>query len=104
MPHVAHRPGRSVLVFDGQCWHAGGVNRSDALPAGRVRPLPGGAVDALPDRPDDRLPRQRWDRMTDRQRELLRMVHGVDQRNAADYYPSSSRAPATTDLLGRSAR
>jgi hypothetical protein len=33
----------------------------------------------------------RWGRMTERQRQLLRIVHGVDQRNAADYYADQFR-------------
>ena len=32
-----------------------------------------------------------WQRMTDRQRELLRMTYGQGQKNAADYYPDQMR-------------
>jgi hypothetical protein len=30
--------------------------------------------------------------MTPRQRELMRMEHGIAQKNAADYYPDQMRA------------
>jgi hypothetical protein len=33
-----------------------------------------------------------WRRMSERQRELLRMTHGPDQKNAADYYAGQMRA------------
>ncbi len=89
VPHVAAPtgPAGSVLVFDGQCWHGGGANRSDArrravFAHSRVGPWMRFQTDPTTD-----FPAERWDRMTERQRELLRMVHGVDQRNAADYYP-----------------
>ena len=35
---------------------------------------------------------ERWDAMTPRQRELMRMTHGVGQKNAADYYPDQPHA------------
>jgi ectoine hydroxylase-related dioxygenase (phytanoyl-CoA dioxygenase family) len=80
-------PAGSVMVFDGQCWHGGGANRSTARRRAvfahyRVGPWMRFQTDPTIDFPADR-----WDRMTDRQRQLLRMVHGVAQRNAADYYP-----------------
>ncbi|MBM3658147.1 MAG: hypothetical protein FJW95_01395 [Actinobacteria bacterium] len=80
-------PAGSVLVFDGQCWHGGGANRGTARRRAafahyRVGPWMRFQTDPTVDFPADR-----WARMTPRQRELLRMVHGVDQRNAADYYP-----------------
>lgn len=93
VPHAiaAVGPAGSVLVFDGQCWHGGGANRSDARRRAvfahfRVGPWMRFQTDPAVDFPADR-----WHRMTPRQRELLRMVHGVDQRNAADYYPEQFR-------------
>jgi len=89
VPHVVAPtgPAGSVLVFDGQCWHGGGANHSTARRRAvfahyRVGPWMRFQTDPTTDFPADR-----WDRMTPRQRELLRMVHGVDQRTAADYYP-----------------
>ena len=29
--HQSHAPAGSVLVFNGQCWHGGGANRSQRL-------------------------------------------------------------------------
>jgi hypothetical protein len=79
-------PPGSVLVFDGQCWHGGGSNHSAARRRAvfahyRVSPWMRFQTDPTID-----FPAGRWERMTTRQRELLRMVLGVDQRNAADYY------------------
>lgn len=88
IPHVAvpTGPPGSVLVFDGQCWHGGGSNRSPhrrraVFAHYRVAPWMRFQTDPTIDFPVDR-----WERMSTRQRELLRMVLGVDQRNAADYY------------------
>jgi len=89
VPHVVAPtgPAGSVLLFDGQCWHGGGANRSDTRRRAvfahyRVGPWMRFQTDPTTD-----FPAERWARVTERQRELLRMVHGVDQRNAADYYP-----------------
>ena len=89
VPHVVTPTGSagSVLVFDGQCWHGGGANRSTARRRAvfahyRVGPWMRFQTDPTTD-----FPAERWERTTPRQRELLRMVHGLDQRNAADYYP-----------------
>jgi len=94
VPHVVAPtgPAGSVLVFDGQCWHGGGANRGDARRRAvfthyRVGPWMRFQTDPTVDFPADR-----WDRMTPRQRELLRMVHGIDQRNAADYYADQYQA------------
>ena len=40
-------PVGSVLIFNGQCWHGGGANKSDGGPSRHFRPLPRQPVDAL---------------------------------------------------------
>jgi hypothetical protein len=40
--------------------------------------------------PSPYISEERWTRMSKRQRELLRMVTGPDQKNAADYYPDQA--------------
>jgi ectoine hydroxylase-related dioxygenase (phytanoyl-CoA dioxygenase family) len=85
-------PAGSVLLFNGQCWHGGGANRSShrrraAFGHYRVGPWMRFQTD-----PTLNFPVERWERMTTRQREILRMVHGVDQKNAADYYADQPHA------------
>lgn len=93
VPHVIAPtgPAGSVLVFDGQCWHGGGANHSDALRRAAFAHYRVGAWMRFQTDPTVDFPADRWARMTPRQRELLRMVHGVDQRNAADYYAEQYR-------------
>ncbi len=93
IPHLAAPTGPpgSVLIFDGQCWHGGGSNHSAfrrraVFAHYRVAPWMRFQTDPTIDFPVDR-----WERMTTRQRELLRMVRGVDQRNAADYYAGQNQ-------------
>jgi ectoine hydroxylase-related dioxygenase (phytanoyl-CoA dioxygenase family) len=85
-------PAGSVLVFDGQVWHGGGANRSDAIRRAVFAHYRVGAWMRFQTDPTLDFPAERWDTMTTRQRELLRMVHGVGQRNAADNYPEQFTA------------
>lgn len=94
IPHVAvpTGPAGSVLIFNGQCWHGGGANRSRARRRAifghyRVGPWMRFQTDPSLD-----FPVERWDHMNRRQRELLRMVHGINQKNAADYYTDQPHA------------
>jgi ectoine hydroxylase-related dioxygenase (phytanoyl-CoA dioxygenase family) len=88
IPHVMAPtgPAGSVLLFNGQSWHGGGANRSSgkrraAFGHYRVGPWMRFQTD-----PTLGFPVERWERMSPRQRQILRMVHGVGQKNAADYY------------------
>ena len=81
----------SVLIFNGQCWHGGGANRSQERRRAifghyRVGPWMRFQTD-----PALYLSSEHWKRMTARQRELLRMEHGPGQKNAADYYADQQR-------------
>ena len=76
-------PAGSVIVFNGQCWHAGGANRSNrnrhALFAHYRKRMLMFQYD-----PHEGFPGEWYDRLTDRQKEILRMKHGVDVPRAAD--------------------
>ena len=84
-------PAGSVMVFNGQCWHGGGANCSQE----RRRAVFGHyRLDAwmrFQTDPAQYVDEAQWQRMTDRQRELLRMTYGQGQKNAADYYPDQMR-------------
>jgi ectoine hydroxylase-related dioxygenase (phytanoyl-CoA dioxygenase family) len=93
IPHILAptAPAGSVLIFNGQCWHGGGANRSSA----RRRAIFGhyrvGAWMRFQSDPTAHFPQQRWDAMSARQRELLRMEIAIDQPNAADHYAGRGR-------------
>ncbi len=76
-------PAGSVLIFNGQCWHAGGANGSDAnrhalFAHYRKRML------MFQYDPHERFPVEWYGLLTDRQKEIMRMKHGVDAPRAAD--------------------
>ena len=85
-------PAGSVMIFNGQSWHGGGENRSQE----RRRAVFGHyRLDAwmrFQTDPSLYVDEAQWQRMTPRQRELLRMTHGQGQKNAADYYADQMRA------------
>jgi ectoine hydroxylase-related dioxygenase (phytanoyl-CoA dioxygenase family) len=90
-------PAGSVLVFNGQCWHGGGANRSDGIRRAvfahyRVGPWMRFQCD-----PHVGFPGSVWETMNERQRALLRMERGVGQPNAADYYRASDAWSADAD-------
>lgn len=92
VPHIVEPtgPSGSVMIFNGQCWHGGGANRSAERRRAvfghyRVGPWMRFQLD-----PADHISSERWEQMSARQREILRMSHGVSQRNAADYYPQQA--------------
>jgi ectoine hydroxylase-related dioxygenase (phytanoyl-CoA dioxygenase family) len=94
IPHIVQPEGPpgSVMIFNGQCWHGGGQNRSQQ----RRRAVFGHyRLDAwmrFQTDPQLYVDGAQWQRMNERQRELLRMTHGHDQKNAADYYAGQMRA------------
>ena len=81
----------SVLVFNGQCWHAGGANRTDenryAVFAHYRKSMLMFQLD-----PHDDFPAAWYDRLNPRQRQLLRMQQGLGARHAADgHFEQESR-------------
>jgi ectoine hydroxylase-related dioxygenase (phytanoyl-CoA dioxygenase family) len=81
----AEAPAGSVLVFNGQCWHGGGENRSSrnrhAL-FGHYRKF----MLLFQLDPHDGFPPEQFDRLTPRQKELLRMKKGLGVPHAADFH------------------
>ena len=81
----AEAPAGSVLIFNGQTWHAGGANSSDrnrhALFAHYRKHLLLFQLD-----PHDGFPAEWEAQLTPRQRELLRMRKGVGALHAADVH------------------
>ncbi len=76
----------SVMIFNGQCWHGGGANNSQSRRRAifghyRVGPWMRFQTD-----PTVAFPQERWEQMSPRQREIMRMEHGINQKNAADHY------------------
>lgn len=76
-------PAGSVLVFNGQCWHAGGANRGNAnrhalFAHYRKRML------MFQYDPHEGFPGEWYGLLTERQKEIMRMKHGVDAPRAAD--------------------
>ena len=73
----------SVLLFNGQCWHAGGANKTEenryAIFAHYRKSMLMFQLD-----PHDDFPNEWHDRLNTRQRELLRMQKGVGALHAAD--------------------
>ena len=83
--YQAVAPAGSVLIFNGQCWHAGGANRTDrnrhAL-FGHYR------IDEwmrFQCDPHAGFPQAMFDALNQRQKELLRMTRGLGHAHAADY-------------------
>ncbi|MBS13800.1 MAG: hypothetical protein CME19_19675 [Gemmatimonadetes bacterium] len=85
LKHVAEAiaPIGSVLVFNGQTWHGGGKNTGDrnrhALFGHYRKRMLVFQVD-----PHDDFPEAWFDQLTDRQKELMRMTHGLNTKHAAD--------------------
>lgn len=76
-------PAGSVLVFNGQCWHAGGANQSNAnrhalFAHYRKRML------MFQYDPHEGFPGKWYGLLSERQKEILRMKHGVATPRAAD--------------------
>ena len=83
--HHAQAPAGSVLVFNGQCWHGGGANRSKehrhALFGHYRKHMMRFQVD-----PHDGFPAEWFPLLNERQRHLLRMERGVGALHAADVH------------------
>jgi ectoine hydroxylase-related dioxygenase (phytanoyl-CoA dioxygenase family) len=83
--HRAVGPAGSVLVFDGRCWHAGGMNSTRQARHGlfghyRVAPWMRFQCD-----PHRGFPAAWVDRLSGRQKELLRMHKGLGHPTSSDY-------------------
>ena len=74
-----------VIVFNGQTWHAGGANTSDAnrhaLFGHYRKHMCVFQVD-----PHDGFPPEWFDGLTERQKQLMRMTNGLQSAHAADFH------------------
>ena len=91
-------PAGSVLLFNGQCWHGGGANHSDVIRRALFAHYRVGPWMRFQCDPHVGFDTSVWETMSDRQRRLLRMEHGVGQPNAADYYRASDAWSAEEDM------
>lgn len=79
-------PAGSVVIFNGQTWHAGGANHSDEPRAAMFGHYRNGHWMRFQCDPHDGF-REAWlADMTPRQKELLRMTNGIDHKHGADFY------------------
>lgn len=79
-------PAGSVVIFHGQTWHGGGENRTDQLRTAMFGHYRHSHWMRFQCDPHDGF-RDEWlPGMTTRQKELLRMISGVDHRHGADFY------------------
>ena len=85
--HIAQpeAPAGSVIVFNGQTWHAGGANTGTAnrhALFGHYRKR----MCVFQVDPHDDFPPEWFDGLTDRQKQLMRMTKGLNTRHAADFH------------------
>ena len=76
-------PAGSVLVFNGQCWHAGGANNSNANRHALFGHYRKHMLLFQLD-PHDGFPAEWYGQLNQRQKELLRMQRGLGALHAAD--------------------
>ena len=76
----------SVVVINGQTWHAGGANKTAAPRAAMFGHYRYAQWLRFQCDPHDGFNAEWLPQLTRRQRELLRMVNGVDGRHGADFY------------------
>ena len=79
-------PAGSVIVINGQTWHGGGENRSDAKRAALFGHYRYGQWMRFQCDPHDGFPEAWHGQLSERQKELLRMKDGVTGRHGADFY------------------
>jgi len=91
-------PAGSILLFNGQCWHGGGANHSDAIRRALFAHYRVGPWMRFQCDPHVGFSESVWESMNERQRQLLRMEHGIGQPNAADYYRASDAWSAEEDM------
>ena len=73
----------SVLIFNGQCWHAGGNNQTETNRHALFGHYRKSSLIFQVD-PHDEFPAEFYNLLSPRQRELLRMEHGLGAPHAAD--------------------
>ena len=79
----------SVLIFNGQCWHGGGENRTDGKRHAMFGHYRKDALIFQVD-PHDNFPEEWYEQLTPRQRQLLRMSNGPGVPHASDAHMRQS--------------
>jgi len=84
-------PVGSVIIFNGQLWHGGGENRSQSdrhALFGHYRAAPWSRFQCDP---HHHFPESFYEKLNDRQKNLLRMDNGVGVPHGADFYENRER-------------
>jgi ectoine hydroxylase-related dioxygenase (phytanoyl-CoA dioxygenase family) len=79
-------PAGSVVIINGQTWHAGGANGTTSKRAAMFGHYRFGEWMRFQCDPHDQFPEQWWEVLTLRQKQLLRMTQGVTGQHGADFY------------------
>ena len=83
--HQLIAPAGSVLVFNGQCWHGGGANQTDRKRHALFGHYRKDALMFQVD-PHDHFDEAWLEKLSTRQRQLLRMTNGVGVPHASDQH------------------
>lgn len=79
-------PAGSVIIFNGQTWHAGGANRSNESRYAMFGHYRFGQWFRFQCDPHHEFQPEWFDLLTERQKELMRMTNGLGERHGADFY------------------
>ena len=79
-------PAGSVVIINGQTWHAGGANETESKRAAMFGHYRFGEWMRFQCDPHDQFPEDWFDLLTVRQKQLLRMTQGVTGKHGADFY------------------
>ena len=71
------------MIFNGQCWHAGGANSTEEFRCAVFAHYRKSILMFQLD-PHDNFPAEWFEKLNSRQRELLRMQKGLGSSHAAD--------------------
>jgi ectoine hydroxylase-related dioxygenase (phytanoyl-CoA dioxygenase family) len=79
-------PAGSVIIINGQTWHGGGANRTEAKRVAMFAHYRYGKWMRFQCDPHDEFPEEWFEQLNDRQKQLLRMTNGVTGKHGADFY------------------
>ena len=82
----AEVPAGSVIIINGQTWHGGGENRTQANRAAMFGHYRYGQWMRFQCDPHDQFPEEWFAQLNERQKQLLRMTDGPAGRHGADFY------------------
>ncbi|MEM7117947.1 MAG: phytanoyl-CoA dioxygenase family protein [Chloroflexota bacterium] len=79
-------PAGSVIIFNGQTWHAGGANHSSESRYAMFGHYRFGQWFRFQCDPHHEFMPEWFELLTERQKELMRMTNGLGERHGADFY------------------